>query len=60
MAIFRVEKNKNYTVMSNLVEKETRRCITASDKTTFIAAGCEVPAETPEENLLLMNSLLYL
>lgn len=44
----------------NLVEKETRRCIAAADKTTFIAAGCEVPAETPEENLLLMNNLLYL
>jgi MtaA/CmuA family methyltransferase len=42
------------------VKKETLRCVAAADETTFIAAGCEVPAETPEENLLAMNDLLYL
>ncbi|MCL2813197.1 MAG: uroporphyrinogen decarboxylase family protein [Oscillospiraceae bacterium] len=45
---------------ADTVEKETRKCIAAADKTSFIAAGCEVPAETPEENLLSMDKLLYL
>jgi MtaA/CmuA family methyltransferase len=34
-------------------------CIDKGDETTIIAAGCEVPAMTPEENLRLMDSLLY-
>lgn len=41
------------------VAQKTQDCIAAADCTTFIAAGCEVPSETPEENLLLMNKLLY-
>ena len=28
--------------------------------TALLAAGCEVPADTPEENLLAMDRLLYL
>ena len=42
------------------IERKTRECIETADSTTFIAAGCEVPADTPEENLLLMDRLLYL
>jgi hypothetical protein len=28
--------------------------------TSLVAAGCEVPVATPDENLLLMDRLLYL
>jgi uroporphyrinogen decarboxylase len=41
-----------------LVEKEIRAC--ASVENSLVAAGCEVPAATPEANLLLMDRLLYL
>jgi uroporphyrinogen-III decarboxylase len=33
-------------------------CIEAGDETTMIAAGCEIPAATPPENLVTMNGLL--
>lgn len=45
---------------SEAVEKATRACIAAADDTACIAAGCEVPADSPEENLIAMNRLLYL
>ena len=41
------------------VRREVGRCVAAGNGRTLIAAGCEVPAETPEDNLLLMDSLLY-
>ena len=40
------------------VREEVGKCIAVSDETTIIAGGCEVPAATPEENLVLMDSLL--
>jgi len=42
------------------VKEATLSCIAASDSISMISAGCEVPADTPEENLILMDSLLYL
>lgn len=42
------------------VEQKTRECIAAGNQTSLLAAGCEVPADTPEENLLAMDRLLYL
>jgi uroporphyrinogen decarboxylase len=41
------------------VEAQVRSCIAAGTETTCIAAGCEVPAASPDENLLLMDRLLY-
>ena len=41
------------------VQEEVQYCIDKADKKTLIAAGCEVPGSAPEENLVLMNSLLY-
>jgi len=42
-----------------LVKESILECINIDDPTLLIAAGCEVPAATPEENLLLMDKLLY-
>jgi len=46
---------------STLVEEKVAECVcvAADDGTALVAAGCEVPAATPEENLLLMDKLLY-
>jgi MtaA/CmuA family methyltransferase len=41
------------------VESQVKYCINAGSSTTCIAAGCEVPAATPDENLFLMDRLLY-
>ena len=41
-----------------LVESKVKEC--AAIENVFVAAGCEVPAATPEENLLLMNRLLFI
>jgi uroporphyrinogen decarboxylase len=41
------------------VEEKIRYCISVAADTTCIAAGCEVPAATPDENLLVMDRLLY-
>lgn len=41
------------------VREAVRRCINASENNTCIAAGCEIPAGTPERNLLEMDRLLY-
>ena len=44
---------------AQVVESKVRECISVRDNTLLIAAGCEVPAATPEENLILMDSLLW-
>ena len=43
----------------SLVEEKVRECTSLKDNTTLAAAGCEVPAATPEENLFVMDKLLY-
>jgi len=42
-----------------LVEEKVLECIGIPDSTLLFSAGCEVPAATPKENLLLMDRLLY-
>jgi len=42
-----------------LVKEKVLECASLGDDTVLVAAGCEVPAATPEENLLLMDKLLY-
>jgi len=42
------------------VKEKVLECANVDDNTVLVAAGCEVPAATPEENLLLMDKLLYL
>ena len=42
------------------VSNEIRRCISAGTETSLIAGGCEIPADAPIENLLAMDSMLYL
>ncbi|MDR2143954.1 MAG: uroporphyrinogen decarboxylase family protein [Treponema sp.] len=41
------------------VGKAVKACIEAGTSTTLIAAGCEVPAAAPEENLVAMDKALY-
>ena len=41
-----------------IVEEAVRNCIEAGTDTTLIAAGCEIPAATPEENLYSMDKTL--
>ncbi|MDR3338240.1 MAG: uroporphyrinogen decarboxylase family protein [Treponema sp.] len=41
------------------VEDGIKRCIAQGTSTTLIAGGCEIPAAAPDENLLLMDRLLY-
>jgi uroporphyrinogen decarboxylase len=41
------------------VEEQVRHCVDAAAANTCIAAGCEVPAASPDENILLMDRLLY-
>jgi uroporphyrinogen decarboxylase len=41
------------------VEEQVRRCIDTGTATSCVAAGCEVPAASPDENLILMDRLLY-
>ena len=43
-----------------LVEQKVLECVGVSGGNVLVAGGCEVPAATPEENLLLMDRLLYL
>ena len=45
---------------ADTVREMVMDCICKGDNTTIIAAGCEVPAAAPEENLRLMDSLLYI
>lgn len=42
-----------------MVEHKVRDCIDSGDNYSLIAAGCEVPAETSEKNLLAMDKQLY-
>jgi uroporphyrinogen decarboxylase len=37
------------------IKEATKKCVELGDSTTFIAAGCEVPPDTPEENLLAVK-----
>ena len=41
------------------VEKQVNYCINIGTTTTLISGGCEIPVATPDENLLLMDKLLY-
>lgn len=41
------------------ITKYIRHCIDIAAPNTLIAAGCEVPAATPPENLRIMDGLLY-
>lgn len=41
------------------VQKAVKYCIGKGDKTTFISAGCEVPKDTPFENMYAINKMLY-
>jgi uroporphyrinogen decarboxylase len=45
---------------AELIEQKVMECKNINDKTLLIAAGCEIPAATPEQNLLLMDKLLYI
>jgi uroporphyrinogen decarboxylase len=40
-------------------KEDVRRCIEVGIGNTLIAGGCEIPAATPDENLLAMDRLLY-
>jgi len=40
------------------IKKAVINCINMGDEKTIISAGCEVPANTPEENLLAVNQML--
>jgi uroporphyrinogen-III decarboxylase len=45
---------------ADTVREAVLHCIKASQSNTCIAAGCEIPVDTPEDNLLTMNRLLYI
>jgi len=36
------------------------KCISACNSTTMIAAGCEIPRDTPPQNLKMMDKLLWI
>ncbi|MFO7881065.1 MAG: uroporphyrinogen decarboxylase family protein [Kosmotogaceae bacterium] len=40
------------------IKEATKKCVELGDSTTFIAAGCEVPPDTPEENFLAVKEAL--
>lgn len=40
------------------VKNAVLSCVNSCDDKTFISAGCEIPADTPDENLQEMNNLL--
>lgn len=40
------------------VKKAVEKCVNRGDETSFIAAGCEVPATTPYENMYAVNAPL--
>ncbi|MDR3337064.1 MAG: uroporphyrinogen decarboxylase family protein [Treponema sp.] len=44
---------------SECVESQIKYCLEVGSATTCIAAGCEVPVAAPDENLFLMDRLLY-
>ena len=41
------------------VKEAVTECVKIGDSTTFISAGCEVPASTPKENMFAANEPLY-
>ena len=41
-----------------LVKQETIRCINDGNEISMVAAGCEVPRETPHENLVQVSKTL--
>ncbi len=41
------------------VKNEVKKCVEIGNKTTFISAGCEVPASTPYDNMYAVNGPLY-
>jgi len=41
------------------IKEKVFECAGIDDPTVLVAAGCEIPVATPEENLLLMDKLLY-
>ncbi len=41
------------------VKKAVIKCLKSGDEKTFIAAGCEVPANTPYDNMYAVNEPLY-
>jgi MtaA/CmuA family methyltransferase len=41
------------------VKSAVQRCMSVSDTNTFIAAGCEVPRDTPHENLRAVSETLW-
>jgi MtaA/CmuA family methyltransferase len=44
---------------TDTVTAAVRGCVEACDETAMIAAGCEIPAASPPENLKTMDKLLY-
>ena len=42
------------------VRAEVRCCIEQGTETTLIAGGCEISVNTPDENILAMDGMLYL
>lgn len=40
------------------VRQAIRKCVTVASNNTFIAAGCEVPRETPIENMVVVDETL--
>ena len=41
------------------VKTAVRQCVSVSESNTFIAAGCEVPRDTPPENLRAVSEALW-
>jgi uroporphyrinogen decarboxylase len=44
---------------TELMEQEVNRCLRDGNATSLVAGGCEIPAATPDENLTVMDRLLY-
>lgn len=42
------------------VVKSVRACLEVADVNTIISGGCEIPAASPEENLVTMNQALFI
>lgn|SRR6056297_609735 len=58
--------NGNFDPVSILLQGDFKKvqqavldCVNKGDETTFISAGCEVPKDTPYENMYAINSILY-
>lgn len=41
-----------------LIKQEVKKCLNLADETTFISAGCEIPKDTPIENLKAVDEAL--